>query len=225
MVRKLFVFLCLAVATVGARQAQAAFIPVGVQNGVSYNTVVNTWGWSVLYRGDYGDFLPISNVFTGAGQYLMLAGIEDGSDTIDVLAAALTTDVLSVTALNATHAANGAFWYYNDSSMGFTPISTISQNSADVSDAPGFGGNLALGAQKLSWHTGGIAGVPTNLNGGWRSGNTTFLNSEPSGWDRIVFTINVRPSDVPEPASIAVFGLAAAASGFFGWRRTRRQNG
>ena len=213
--------LVLALVGLSAKFADAGVIlPSGIQQNVNVSDVLNA-GWTILYQGDYGAIEnPISNVFGGAQDYLMLGAINrNNPGVITVLAGALTTDVLQVTAFNTTHLANGVNWYYNNRSMGFTPVATISQSSADTTDAPGFGGNLALGAQKLSWHTfgpGPAGSAPTRLDAGWRAGNTTGLNGFPSGWDRIVFTGRANVN-VPEPASLAVFaGLAASA---FGLRR------
>ncbi len=86
------------------------------------------WGWSILYQGDYGlTGLSISSVFGGAQQYLMLGAIDRSNPgVITVMAGALTTDVLQVTNFNTTHTANGVDWYYNGSSMGFTPVGKAS---------------------------------------------------------------------------------------------------
>lgn len=199
--------------------ARAGFVPVGVQNDVSFDTVVNNWGWSVLYRGDYGaSGLSVSSIFASAGQYVMLAAIRDGSPTIEVLAAALTSDVLTYTAPNTTHTANGSEWYFNSLSMGFAGIGdTINQESADINHSTFFGPNPAE-RDRLSWHTTGPSnGPPTTLRGGWRAGTYDFLNYS-TDWDRIVLTTNDPPAAVPEPTSLVVLG-----SGFFGLALARRR--
>lgn len=196
-----------------AAQVKAAFIPVGVQNDVAVSTVTGAWGWTQIYRDDYNVYgVPISTVFAGASDYVMLGAVNKATDTIHVLAAALTSDVLTYTARDQTHAANGAEWYFNGGSMGFAKLGdSIRQNSADILSTNG--------AQRLSWHTnGGYASTPTIMNGGWRAGEFIGLNSS-TAWEKIVFTASVAP--VPEPASIAMWGLGALGLGYA--RRKRRQ--
>lgn len=97
--------------TLGASgQAKAGIVlNSGVQNNVAYNTVVNDWGWTVAYRGSYDQVVSVADAFANAtGDYVMLAAIKRGSDTFEVLAAALKTDVQTYTAWNAPHIANGA---------------------------------------------------------------------------------------------------------------------
>lgn len=208
----------LGVAISGLVMADPAYNPVGPQNNVSIATVL-AGGWSICFSGGYGDIVSMATVLGGCSPTgrLMLASQQNASTDFEVLAQALFSDVTTVTAYNTTHNANGSFWYFNNYSWGFSPVATISQNSADTSDAPGFGGNLALGAQKISWHTTGVGPGPSGLNGGWRSGNTTFLNSEPSGYTRYLLQANA--SAVPEPATNAMIGLGFAALAFVARRR------
>jgi hypothetical protein len=173
----------------------APFVPTGVHNDVSYDTVVNDWGWSVVYRGDYSAFVSIDTIFAGVTpeSYVMLAGIQDGSSTFDVLAAALSQDVRTQTSHNATHTANDVNWYYNAYSMGFAgPSDSISQFSADTT---GWSER-----DRLSWHTSYSVGgayqdpsqAPAALFGGWRSGSNTNLNDS-TGWDRVVLVYSALP--------------------------------
>jgi|GEM_PF-1015489 len=204
-------------------------IPTGVHNDVSFDTVVNDWGWTLLYEGSYGDMdVNLASILSGAGEYLMLAAMRHGATEIEVLAAAPTTDVLTYTAHNTTHTANGAEWYYNAYSMGFAGLGdTIFQNTADTA-----GLNER---DRLSWHTGvGTPGFgqnvnlpPVDLDGGYRAGDAWGL-SYSLDWDRLIFTANITPPDPPgdptvcplpienpEPTSLALWsmgllGLAAS---------------
>ena len=209
----------LGVAISGLVMADPAYNPVGPQTNVSIASVL-AGGWSICYAGDYGlSNVSIASVLGSCSPSgrLMMAAQQNATTDFAVLAQALFSQVTQVTAFNTTHNANGAYWYFNNNSWGFTPVATISQNSADTTDAPGFGGNLALGAQKISWHTAGVGPGPSNLNGGWRSGNTTFLNSEPSGYTRYLLQANA--SAVPEPATNAMIGLGFAALAVVARRR------
>lgn len=193
--------------------AAPIYNPVGPQQNVSIATVTGG-GWSLCFSGDYGQFTTIAGALAGCtGDRLMLAGARTDSSILQLLAQADATDVLTPTPYNGVHTANGSDWYFNGSSMGFAPVGFgISQNSADTASAPGFGSAGDDGTNRLSWHTSGNDGFggPTNLNGGWRVGNITFLNSAPSGFTRYIFTAN---NAVPEPSTLLLLsgGLALAA--------------
>lgn len=193
--------------------AQASFIPVGVQNDVAIDTVVNDWGWNQIYRDDYGSSVSIDNAFAGHGKYVMLGAIFDNSASISVLAAVLWDDFITYTARNVTHEANGAQWYNNGGSLGFAGLGdSINQNSADT--------NTTNGNLRLSWHTsGGYSSLANSINGGWRAGNSLGLNNS-TAWDRVIFTADdINLSPVPVPAAAWLFG--SALLGFFGFSRKK----
>ena len=187
----------------------AAYLPVGPQQNVSLSTVLGG-GWTQCLSEDVGHYgTNLATTFAGCtGSHLMLAGRVTGSSTILLLAQALKSDVLTDTGTgtNSTHLANGSQWYYNSSySMGFASAgSNTYRLSCDASGI--FNGDSADGANRLCWHTGG-----GTLNGGWRVGTNVWLNGEPSGFDRLIFSSN----GVPEPAAwalmIAGFGLVGTS--------------
>ena len=203
-----------------AATASAAVIPVGPQNDVALSTVTGAWGWTLNYQGAYNQFADLSTLFAGVDQddYVMLAGIVTGSDTIDVLAAAKLSDVMTYTPLNTPHLANGANWYFNGNSMGFAGAGdSINQTSADTAGTSE--------RDRLSWHTSILpaAGfnfsqdpnqIPLSILVGWRSGNNTHLN-DTSGFTRMVFVLEGDSiPGVPEPATWAcmIMGFGAAGS-------------
>jgi hypothetical protein len=199
--------------------ASAAVIPSGVHNDVSVDTVLNDWGWEIVWQADYSASAPISTVFNGigAGDYVMLAGLQDGSATFDVLAATSYEDITTYTAQHTTHSSNGAEWYYNGGSMGFAGIGDlIYQNSADVYGTGLYGdpGLPEAGRDRLSWHTsGGYGAVPSSVNSGWRSGDNLNLNGSTT-FDKVV----LKYTAIPEPASMAMIGIV----GIGGWFTRRR---
>lgn len=195
--------------------AMPVYSPAGPQNSVLFGTVTGG-GWSQCFSGPYGATTTVASALSGCtGDLLMMAGAPNGSATIQLLAWAPIADVTFVTATNAVHNANDVDWYFNNASWGFAPEGFgISQQSCDTNSAPGFGNVGDSGAQRLCWHT-SLSG-PGSLDGGWRVGNNTFLNSEPSGYTRYLFTA----SSVPEPASGALFALGlGAAAAYMAWRR------
>lgn len=206
-----------------AGTAHADYNPSGVQNDVAFSDVISG-GWSVVYQGNYDEMaVDISSIFgsIAAGSRVMLAarhnpGESGPSANFDVLAAASKEDILTYTAWNATHAANGAEWYFNGYSMGFAGMGdSIYQNTADVDGLDE--------RDRLSWHTslnGEFANqdhtaAPNYIDAGWRSGDNLYLNGG-YDWQRYVL---VQTAPVPEPETYA---MMLAGLGLLGLMRRRK---
>jgi hypothetical protein len=182
--RLVFATACLFAATaVTAAPAGALYYRAGPQKNVDKGQLE---GWQQCFSGPYGDVgPPISDILTNCHSgLLMLAGGQNGSSTLTVLAAAPRADVIFDTGRsNTPHDANGSGWYFNgDYSWGFAKQGDpIERDNCDIvgdSDDPtGPNGDL-----RLCWHT--QAGA---LDPGFRAGTADFLNSEPSGYTRYVY--------------------------------------
>lgn len=186
----------------------ATYLPVGPQNDVAMSTVTGG-GWTLCFAEPYGQGgTSITAALAGCtGNRLMMAGMENGSSVIKLLAQAYTLDVLFDTGTgNTTHNANGSEWYFSPSfSWGFAPAGdAVLRSSCDASGV--FNGDISGFNQRLCWHTDG-----GNLTGGWRVGDAYWLNDEPSGYTKLLFTNTA----VPEPTSwmlmIAGFAMIGTA--------------
>lgn len=180
-----------------ANFALASFIPFGPQNDVSVDTVTNDWGWDFVYRGAYGiDYAdPFDTLFGDlkSGDWVMLGGIVNSTNTFDVLAAVAYDDLFGAfTTGNNTNLYNGSEWYNREEySIGFAGAGdTVALNSADTA-----GVNER---DRLSWH------MHLGNDSGWRSGSNTNLNSS-FAFDKAVLVL--RDASVPEPAPLALLML------------------
>lgn len=193
--------LAFAAALISGSAAQAAIV-----SGYSKAAAVAD-GWTVLYQGDYAATFNYSNVLNSiaAGTKVALASSSSATaSTFDLFAGTSLNILQTITAPDTTVFADNAYWYRNGDSVGFAPTAIINQGGADTENS-GFLVPVADpldGALRLSWHEG-----LTNATGGWRSGLTFGLNSN-IDWQRYVLV--QLDQDLPEPASLALFGLGAA---------------
>jgi hypothetical protein len=190
----LFAFLWV-IAPSFAISAPPTYYPAGPQTDVTKQTLIDS-GWALCWSSNYQDSGFAINAVKDQclGDYILYAGGLTGSDSYMLLAAGKRDMVFTETGYNQTIEENGSFWYLNPTqSMGFAPVASIQQSSADVQDGWG-GGQTGWG--RLSWHTGHCgAGFICN---GWRVGNTVGLNWGPSH-ERAIWTSSggILPSPTP----------------------------
>lgn len=102
------------------------------------------------YVSVYSDFTGYKTQYCKTNTIVCLAGGLTGIDTIHVIACANCLNAL--TAKNVPAYYGLAWWYLTDTfSLGFSPNSTVKQNTADKFDASN--------EKKLSWHLTGGPGI------------------------------------------------------------------
>ena len=171
----------------GIQSSYADYYPSGIQQNVSEQTLIDN-GWTKFYEQTYGTITATTAPLRPSEQYVILAGKAVGSSTIILAAAAPTSAVFTETVLNTPQLLNGTYWYNTPSkSIGFAPTATISQNTADQVDTSS--------VLRLSWHL-------NNIEGGWRLGSLTELNSS-TAYLKQVWTWN-GVSTTPAPAPVYV---------------------
>jgi len=130
--------------------------------------------------------------------------------TWTLLAAGQRSVIFGVTSANATTLNNSTYFYYNASSMGFAPNSTITQNSADTTNSS-LSGSCSIannGHKRLSWH--GYA--DGSITAGWRVGCTDSLNSSMSAV-RAIYQSN-SPTYYPAGPQLAVDATTVTNGGW-----------
>jgi hypothetical protein len=134
---------------------------------VSTSNLINQ-GYQIVYNQTYGtvtnlsDFTSILSTCNNMS-IICIGGAAVGSNTLLLVSCANCKTLLSsYTDLNIPRLINNAYWYYTPSkSIGFSPSSSIRQNSCDVSEPSDI--------LRLCWHLNG--------NSGWRLGSIISLSS------------------------------------------------
>jgi len=173
---------------VGITPANASgYYPSGPQLNVPISNITSA-GWTLCWSGLYDATDTLANIESSCtGKYLLEAGGAVGASSYILAAAGERSFVLKPTTLNETNLNNGVYWYYSKNefgSMGFSPVSTIAQNSADCMyngdvncgyDSIYIEGQDPTANLRMSWH---IDGTNTNgtIFGGWRLGHINWLN-------------------------------------------------
>jgi hypothetical protein len=158
--------------------AAGGYYPKGIQLNVPISAITGG-GWKLCWSGLYSASSNLDAIKASCSQkYLLEAAGAVGSSNYLLAAAGERSAVFNVTPLNGTTLNNGTYWYFNESSMGFSPNANIDQESADTIASDAFTETELLrpydGTEdyRLSWHTSG-----DNIDRGWRAGKVVWLNS------------------------------------------------
>ncbi len=219
-----------------AGQVQAGVIQYGLQSDVSQATL-DSWGWTEIHRSPAGDSRSEAAIVAAAtGDHLMMGVWDIAAQRYAILGAGETSKVTSIT--YADHVSdnagnynpnwsNGLNFYRTttNGSWGFTTNTVTDLYSADIFLLNGLqasNGNVEAELSKgLSFHT-----WEGSFTAGWAynvTGNS-WQATHAGGFERVFFTTNADVPGtvaVPEPSSIAVFGIGACVAGV-GIARRRR---
>ncbi|MDD5272122.1 MAG: hypothetical protein PHU14_05325 [Methylovulum sp.] len=162
--------------------AAYAYDPIGPQVNVPISTVTSD-RWHECYRETYNaSGTRLATIQAQCpGTQLMLACRPTGSDTLQLLAQSLRTDVFFDTGIsNLPHNANGTGWYFNGNySWGFASQgNTLTRNTCDVDASSGQN-------TRLCWQT-----ANGNITNGGRCGTDTGLGQS-GAFERVIYQKNL----------------------------------
>jgi len=196
------------------------WMSMGTNAGIisDYNkTDASNAGWSILFQTSYGssfNYQSVLDLVAEGSEVALASSSSDGAFTFDLFGSTTLSVLESFTSTDTTIFADGAYWYRNSLSTGFTLDPDIKQCSADAGDSVcGVVDSSIYGLTdlRLSWH----GGNPI-IDGGWRSGDNIWLNSD-TVWQRYIL---VKANSVPEPGTLVLFALGLAAIGFYRKRQS-----
>jgi hypothetical protein len=137
----------------------------------TYVPVADVAGWTLCHTSGMGSYVAIDQVLTACpGASLMMACRPTGSDTLTLLAWASTGDVtLDVgTDPAASHFANGAQFYYSQTSWGFANGGdAVNRGTCDYGEATGSATRLCFHASGGWLYPGYRCGAAVNADYGW----------------------------------------------------------
>lgn len=201
--------------------ASAATMPSGIQTNVSQAQVSN-WGWTECSRTGATQAVSMATVLSACqGSYLAM-GVWDASANAygvvgmgewDVVSKILYADHTGDDRGTTQNWSNGLNWYRTATygSWGFTTAKETALNTADTNLYNGLNNPYSTGtvettlAAGLSFHVNN-----GNLTSGWAFNATGLNHTDMTPSDQRVFWV-ANVAAVPEPTSIALFGLGALA--------------
>jgi serine/threonine protein kinase len=176
----------------------------GVLTDLNPNTLA---GWEYCWSGIYSESPDLDSIRAQCpGNWLMLGCRPVGNTNLTV-AAMSPRDVIFYdvgSGGDALHEYNGIGWYFSQNeSLGFTLAgTTVERNSCDVHNKED--------PYRLCWHT-----QNGDLEGGWRCGANTDLNSD-SSWERVIYQIPAALSGYIPPLPTAAPATQVVAEIFSG---------
>ncbi len=190
---------CFAMLFATAGQVQAAVIiydTITDADNLSVSDLTSN-GWTSLYDELYNDGTvnaDLQSWLSSGFEYLMLGGTLVSTGEIQLAGVIKTANLAPFTLGNQanTFAETSNYWYNRENySIGFAPNSNVSLGQADTVAGPG----------RLSWHMLSLA------TGGYRLGSVVGLNNS-TAYTKFVLGANAGAA-VPEPTSLAIFGIGA----------------
>lgn len=174
--------------------ADPGYYPVGPQTNVAVSTVTSG-GWTLCYSANMQTGMVKETISDACneGGYVLYAGRAVDSDTLLLAAAAERDIAFTVTATNGTNLNNGSYWYFNNSSIGFSPNEEIRQNTADTCSSTSYPNVCTItgdGALRFSLHS-----SSTGL-GGWRIGLLDFLQ-DVNTHEKLIYVAAGEPAPMP----------------------------
>ena len=172
--------------SISSANAEPSYYPEGPQRNVPLETVLDG-GWTLCFEDSYSNEEALVSEMLDActDGLIMLAGREEGSNEILLLAAATIDEVFRVTSGQfEVHFANGTYWYFapydqdvvpHPHSIGFSGTDVVDIWTCDWLASDREEGEISLedSENKLCWHIDTNEEDQPYFEGGYRIGEMT----------------------------------------------------